>query len=181
MPGPIDFFQRMADEAAASKAAEAGMTVEDYQARAQADYEAQEQAALARRQAERNQQLVAETEFRKHYGQRLGLPAPAHAGHIIRLAGLSARSSGSGKVRGTVYHVVLDGPLKVGRLNRQAGDLLCRAAATVGRCRSLDITGTGSWNRDDVLDTSWHDVEINCAACRKTLERLAKTSAPPSK
>jgi hypothetical protein len=58
------------------------------------------------------------------------------------LSGLSANSWGDGSRRNTVYHVVLQEPLHVGRLKRSTGDLLC--STNRGR---FDLGGPRAKNR----------------------------------
>lgn len=181
MPGPLAFIEEMLQESTVRLATEAGLSVAAYAEKSRREEAVRARAASARQAAERAEKLAAETAYRTKFGAGLGLAVPAHIGHIIRLAGLSERSSGNGTVRNTVYHLVLGGDVQIGKLSRKSGDLLCRPAATVGRRRSLDISGTGAWNRDDVLDNWWHGLEVNCAACRKVLDRLRGGDCPPHK
>ncbi|MFK4135953.1 hypothetical protein ACI2KR_27265 [Pseudomonas luteola] len=123
---------------------------------------------------ERLKKDAKEAEFRAEWGKTIGLGVSGHVGHIIKLGGLTERSDGNGITQGTVYHVVLDEALERGRLFRKEGDLLCRPASTLGRKRSLDISGTLAWG-NPLSETWWHDTPITCAACLKVLKRLNRT------
>lgn len=135
----------------------------DQRARAFSEQQAREAAARAR-------QMEAEKARREAFGASLGIAAPAHVGHIIKLGGLSERSSGNGTTRGTVWHVVLDGTLTRGRLARRAGDLLCRPASTMGHRKSMAVSGTGEWG--DYLTSTGQGVAVSCAACIEIMGRL---------
>lgn len=151
-----------------------GLTLDEYKTKVADENRASEQrqaeqADVQRR--EREEKLAKEMAYRADFGASLGLPVPAHVGHIIKLGGLSANSMGNGVTRGTVFHVVLGDAFHMGRLKRKKGDLLCRAATTIGRSRSMSVSGTGVY-RDDELEDWWHEQAVTCTACLAILDRI---------
>lgn len=147
--------------------------------------EKQEQERQRVEQERRNQEREAERAMlrekalvlRKDYGAKIGLSVPAHVGHIMRLAGLTENSGGNGMVSNTVWHVVVDGDMELGRLVRRKGDLLCKPAKRLGHRRSLGVSGTSSWDWDGIDDFGWESIEVNCSACKEILARLQKRGA----
>lgn len=157
-----------------------GLTLDEYKAKVADENRASEQRQSEQADAqrrEREQKLAKEMAYRADFGASLGLPVPAHVGHIIKLGGLSANSMGNGITRGTAYHVVLGDALHMGRLKRKKGDLLCRVATTIGRSRSMSVSGTGVF-RDDELEDWWHNQHITCAACKAILYRIKDKKEP---
>lgn len=156
------------------EAAKQGLSVEAFREARRLEEDARERHIAALKKQADAEKLKVETEYREHFGRSLGLPVAAHVGHIIRLAGLSETSMGSGTVRNTVQHVVLDADFERGRLSRKRGDLLCRSAKTVGRRKSMAISGTGDWHPSDLAEDGWHDTPVTCEACKEVLARLQK-------
>lgn len=171
-----DTIQQIADDALKAQAEKHGVTPEEYLKiiRVQ-QYEEQQrlEREMRQREEERATAILKELEYRAEFGKHLALPVPAHVGHVLGLNGLSERSQGNGTVRNTVMHVVVDADLSAGRLQRKAGDLLCKPRSKLGKRKTLGITGTGYY-RDDVLETWWHDVDVSCEQCKAILGRFKR-------
>lgn len=145
--------------------------------------EAEKEQAEQERSADRERQRAAEKkiaqekeqERRVCYGEALGLPVPAHNGGVINIGGLTARSDGSGMTKASVWHVVLDGDMSIGRLHRQKGDLLCKPASRLGR-RSMGIEGTDLGEPGEALSfVNWSEEYVTCKACLEQMKRFSKT------
>ena len=132
------FFQEIADRNPVPKETEEEIL----------EREKSEREAAEKHRIEQEQAREKEFENRKALGEKLGLGVACHVGHIIKLAGLTEHSEGNGCNRATVYHLVIDEPLKKGRLSREAGDLLCRKKKffwTPAILWSLRGRNLGSW------------------------------------
>jgi len=110
-----------------------------------------------------NRRLEAE-----QFNRQFKLPVPWVAGQKDVLSGLSAKSWGDGRKANTVNHILLNAPLKVGRLNRQAGDFLCTAASG---------TNGKNWAGDPeaiAVDKAGqkYSPKITCKQCLRLAERF---------
>jgi hypothetical protein len=175
------FFDRILESAERDRekrAKAAGLSVEELRAREKAEHAEHERRAKVERAA-RDKEIALLFEKRDvergRLGERLGLDAPCHIGHIIKLSGLSSRSAGDGWDRATVNHVVIDGEVNIGRLSRSAGDLLCRKSSSLGG-RSMGVTGRGDW--DGHTDPNPETTRVTCKSC---LERLATLKSRANK
>lgn len=165
----VNIVNKMAEESLRDRALANNRSVEDQR---KVDEEEQKIASRAAEEqqlqamAERKRQRAEKTAVRKHLGSQLDLDAPVYVGHIINLSGLSSRSSGNGLKSNTVFHLVLDGPIKEGKLKREPGDLLCRRIQT----GSMGVSGHG-W---DSIPAE-HDLsKVNCPRCLQMMKRRWK-------
>jgi hypothetical protein len=135
--------------------------------------------AAVRESHERERQRHADEIERKAQERReqarlfnFALPIPVKwlPGHRIVLSGLSANSWGDGSRRNTVYHVVLQEPLHVGRLKRSTGDLLC--STNRGR---FDLGGPAQKTSltEELPDyNEAYQYRVTCKTCLAIAERL---------
>lgn len=96
------------------------------------------------------------------FNARIALPVAWTVGQKDVLSGLSARSMGDGRNRRSVNHILLEAPLALGRLRRQAGDFLCtsRSGSNGRRWASslaLEVDGQGAS----------YAPRVTCAQCLK--------------
>ena len=94
------------------------------------------EAERARQQTERARQEAESAERRRRhleaalaFNARIALPVAWRPAIKDVLSGLSEHSRGDGCSKATVLHILLWEPLRVGRLQRRAGDFLCTAAS----------------------------------------------------
>lgn len=164
----LDRYKEDDEKRLNEEAARRGISVEALQ-KEESDREKEAQMRAVQERKERHQKEQAR---RRHYGKSMGLGVAAHNGNILVIGGLTERSSGSGMVRNTVWHVVLDEPYQKGRLIRRPGDLLCKSASKLGR-RSMGIFGAASSGPDNGLDDiSWRESLVTCKSCLEQLKRL---------
>ncbi|MBB4861533.1 hypothetical protein HNP46_000344 [Pseudomonas nitritireducens] len=143
------------------QASELGITVDELKARQlKADQDLSDRLSL-----ERDLRHEQELKARQAYGRGLGLGVSAHIGHLILPSHMTERSNCAGLNRRTVLHVVLDEDLKLGRLCRRGGDLLCIKQGN----QSFGATGTDTHLGLDF--TSWHNQEVTCPKCLAILAR----------
>jgi hypothetical protein len=130
--------------------------------------EARAAAATAQRRADAEARSLAEAHERADRNRAanaaLALPFAWHPGYRVALAGCydTVRTGGTGATKATVDHVVLEEPFAIGRLKRDAGELLC--GAPPGRNGYSGIT------HETLADTC-----VTCRACRRVIARITRT------
>lgn len=95
--------------------------------------------------------------------RNLELPVQWTAARLDNLSGLTESSSGNGYKANTVHHVLLQEPLKAGRLERVAGEYLCRA----DRNAKGNYSGTSHSAVEFFFDYKELPARISCKQCLK--------------
>jgi hypothetical protein len=160
------------DKLALEKSSELGITVEQWRAREEDRLAKMKILLLEQESGERLRKQACEkveNDFRRKFGNDIGIGASAHVGRIMKLSGLCEKSFGDGWSKGTVWHLVVDDKLCLGKLRRDAGDLLCRPRSSLGR-RTMGITGTAE--TDELYDATWHGQAVTCPQCLAIMARL---------
>lgn len=170
-----DFFDRIlesAEQDLKKRAEAAGVSIEEMRTREAFEQKKRNQQAESelKKREERTAFLRKERDIRRNQlGSELRLNTACHIGHVVKLSGLGARSSGTGWDRATVWHIVIDGEMKSGRLTRSPGDLLCRKSNTLSG-RTMGVTGRGDWEQD--TDPNPNETKVTCKSCLAKLTAL---------
>jgi hypothetical protein len=143
-------------------------TVDDLQSAAQAHHRQREKARAAERQRRNQRRVQAEA-----FNATLTLPVAWDTGFKDVVSGLLEGSSGDGRNRASVTHILLLEQLQEGRLKRNAGDFLCTSAS--------GSNGRGGYvadTRDRAVDGDGNEYapEVTCKACLRLAQRWKETS-----
>lgn len=98
---------------------------------------------------------------RQAFGDAIGLGTKAHVG-FIKKKGFS--------VMDIVTHIIVDGDVTIGRMQRSPGDYLCRKKrASSGK--GFVFIGQGNWpsSREPLVS---HQDKVNCKECCRILNKL---------
>ena len=127
-------------------------------------------AAAHKQRKEREQQDARLQEQQRKevaaaFNATLCIPVKWTPGHKDVLSGLSDGSTGTGLNVRSVTHVLLQQPLQLARIQRQAGDFLCTSASgTNGKQWSAQVAAAAH-------------VQVSCRACLKLAKRWQSEAA----
>jgi len=130
----------------------------DLEAAAHQQRKEQEQQNARRQEQQRKEAATA-------FNATLGIPVKWTPGHKDVLSGLSEGSTGTGLNARSVTHVLLQEPLQLGRIQRQAGDFLCTSAV-----------GTNGKRWSSQVAAAAH-VQVSCRTCLKLAKRWKSEAA----